>query len=55
MKRLHEFTCDERLAIRDRRSYQSVSELARVFGTSTQAIAAICRRDQVHTTPPESA
>ena len=48
MKRLHDFTDDERSVIRDRRRYQGASELARVFGTSTQAIAAICRRDQEH-------
>lgn len=44
MKRAADFTAEERSVIRARRKLQSSSELARVFGTSSQVIGAICAR-----------
>lgn len=38
-----DFTDDEKQAIRARRQHQNTAELAFVFGTSRQAIVAICR------------
>ena len=55
MTHLHDIPEPDRAVIRERRRYQSAAELARVFGTSRQAIAAICRRDQNHSPAPEAA
>ncbi len=43
MKRAADFTPDEIAVIRERRQYDDAPTLARVFGTSSHVIAAICR------------
>ena len=46
LKPAADFTAEERAVIRERRKYQSAGELAAVFGTTWQCIAAICRMDR---------
>lgn len=45
-KRIGDFTADERSVIAARREYQSAAELAAVFQTTPQTIAAIYRREK---------
>lgn len=52
MKRIRDFTDEEREVIRERRKYQSAGELAAVFGCDSRTINAIVR--DVRRLPPMS-